>query len=88
MGIFKIIPFLSPHFPRTVGYSGSGIIYRAVSKVTQVKVGDRVAAFGGKHKSFAVYNESNVIKLDDEISFSEASMTYRGLCHSLSQPLY
>ena len=65
------------HFPRTVGYSGAGVVYKVGKDVKTFKVGDRVVAFNGKHASYWNYKENNLVKISsNDISFSEASMTY------------
>lgn len=65
------------HFPRTVGYSGAGVVYKVGKDVKNFKVGDKVCAFNGKHASYWNYKESMLVKIPtDEISFSEASMAY------------
>ena len=37
-------------FPRTVGYSAAGCVSEIGSGVTDIKVGDRVVVYWGKHK--------------------------------------
>lgn len=64
-------------FPRKLGYSGSGVVYKVGEDVEEFKVGDRVATFGGFHASYCIFNKSNLVKIpSEEISFSEASMAY------------
>lgn len=63
-----------PKFPRALGYSGAGIVYKTGSKVSSVTEGDRVVVFG-VHINYCTVKENQVIKIDDEmISLSEASM--------------
>ena len=63
-----------PIFPRTVGYSASGIVTEIGADVKSVKAGDRVIVFWGKHKKNITISENNVLKLPDEIPSDEASM--------------
>ncbi len=61
-------------FPRTVGYSAAGIVTETGSNITDIKVGDRVAVYWGKHKKDITINRKNVIKIPDGVSTKEASM--------------
>lgn len=61
-------------FPRTVGYSAAGIVTEIGEYVKDVKVGDRVIVFWGKHKKNITIDEKNVIKIPDNVSSAEASM--------------
>ncbi len=61
-------------FPITVGYSSAGIVTEIGSEVTDIKVGDRVVVFWGKHKKNITISRNNVIKIPDEVSTKEASM--------------
>ena len=63
-----------PVFPRTVGYSGAGIITAIGTEVKDLTVGDRVLVYWGKHKKHVTINRRQVIKLPDEVSTKEASM--------------
>ena len=64
-------------FPRTCGYSASGVIEAVGENVTDLKVGDRVAASWTKHQRYICMNRNNVYKIhDDNLSFSEASMVH------------
>ena len=64
-----------PQFPRYLGYSGAGVVYKTGAKVTSVKVNDRVAVLFGKHSSYCKVKASRVVKLpSDDITLSEASM--------------
>lgn len=63
-----------PVFPRTVGYSASGIVTETGSAVNDIKIGDRVVVYWGKHKKHITINRKNVIKIPDEVSTQEASM--------------
>ena len=61
-------------FPRTVGYSASGIVTETGSAVNNVKVGDRVIVFWGKHKKNITVSENNVLRIPNEVTSAEASM--------------
>jgi len=63
-------------YPRTIGYAGGGEVVAIGSRVTKVKVGDRVVARWGQHADYVVLPETNVTKLPDEISYSEASLSF------------
>lgn len=63
-----------PVFPRTVGYSAAGIVTETGSAVNDIKIGDRVVVYWGKHKKHITINRKNVIKIPDEVSTQEASM--------------
>lgn len=61
-------------FPRTVGYSAAGIVTDIGNDVKDIKIGDKVAVYWGKHKKNITVNRNNVIKIPDEVSTKEASM--------------
>ena len=63
-------------FPRRSGYSSSGVVCKVGSKVTSVKVGDRVACSWSYHAQYCVINESKVYKLDDRTEFGEAALVH------------
>ena len=65
-----------PHFPRSGGYSSSGIIADKGKNVKSIEIGDRVAVFASAHKSFNVMNENNVIKLSEKNTLQEAAASY------------
>lgn len=63
-------------FPRKLGYSAAGTVIKVGSRVTHVKVGDRVVVCFGVHTKYSLVNESKAIKiLDDSISLEEAAMS-------------
>ena len=64
----------APKFPRTVGYSGAGIVTAVGSEVTDIAVGDKVVVFWGKHKKNITVKRKNVIKIPEGVSLQEASM--------------
>ena len=61
-------------FPRTVGYSASGIVTAVGDGVNDILVGDRVVVFWGKHRKNITVKRSKVIKIPDGVSLEEASM--------------
>ncbi len=62
-------------FPRMVGYSAAGIVTDIGSGINDIKVGDKVAVYWGKHKKHITVSRNNVLKIPDGISTQEASMT-------------
>ena len=64
-------------FPRSSGYSSSGIVREVGSAVEDLKVGDRVVVFWGKHKKYNIVPSKNAVKIeDDNVSFEEAAMSF------------
>ena len=64
-------------FPRSSGYSSSGIVREVGSGVKDIKIGDRVVVFWGKHKKYNIVPSKNVVKIeDDNVSFEEAAMSF------------
>lgn len=61
-------------FPRMVGYSAAGKIIDVGCAVDDLKIGDRVVVFWGKHKKRITINRRNVIKIPDGVASDEASM--------------
>jgi len=61
-------------FPRTVGYSAAGVVTDIGHCIDNIKIGDRVVVFWGKHKKNITINKNNVIKIPDEVTSAEASM--------------
>ncbi len=62
-------------FPRTVGYSAAGIVSEVGCGITDIKIGDKVVVYWGKHKKDITVNRNNVFKIPDGVSTQEASMT-------------
>lgn len=71
-----------PQFPRGSGYSSAGIVQEVGEGVESVKPGDRVALFWSLHSTYNCLPEQNVVKLPDNVSFSDAA-----LCHIAVFPL-
>jgi len=70
-------------FPRTAGYSSSGVVIAKGDKVTLVDIGDRVVMSWSLHKSINVISEENVVKLNEE----KVSMQDAALCHIATFPM-
>ncbi|MBE6596837.1 MAG: theronine dehydrogenase [Ruminococcaceae bacterium] len=70
----SVVEGSEPKFPRTVGYSASGVVTDVGEAVDDIKIGDRVIVFWGKHKQNITIKRTNVIKIPEGISFEEASM--------------
>ena len=70
-------------FPRSSGYSSSGIVIAKGKNVTSVEVGDRVVMSWSSHQKINVLEEKNVVKIwDDNISMQAAA-----LCHIATFPM-
>ena len=63
-------------FPRQSGYSAGAVVDAVGTKVTRVKVGDRVAASWTRHSRYYVVEETRVYPLPDAVSFSEAALVH------------
>lgn len=62
-------------FPRTVGYSSSGVVVAVGENVKSVSIGDRVALSWSSHSEYCIVPECNVHKISyDDISFEEAAL--------------
>ena len=65
-------------FPRTAGYSTSGVVVQVGEGVKCLAPGDRVAMFWSNHATYNCMPENNVVKLPENISFEEASLIHIG----------
>ncbi len=63
-------------FPRTVGYSASGVVVEAGEDVKDIRPGDRVIGFWTKHRAYNVIPAARVVKIPDSISFSLAAQVF------------
>lgn len=64
-------------FPRYVGYSTSGIVVEKGENVKHLKIGDAVAMYWTKHRSYNVINEEKAVIFDsNKMSFAEASIAH------------
>ena len=63
-------------FPRSSGYNSAGIVVAVGEAVTSVRPGDRVVVYWGKHKSYNVVPESQVVKMPDGVSFEEGALSF------------
>ena len=64
-------------FPRTSGYNSVGTVVAIGPDVTSVAVGDRVVVYWGKHRSYNLVRENNVVKINDSaVSNSSAAMSF------------
>lgn len=61
-------------WPRSAGYSSSGIVWEVGEKVTKVKPGDRVAVFWSHHGEYSIVDENEVVPISDDTPFEEAAM--------------
>lgn len=66
----------APKFPRTVGYSAAGTVTAVGEDVTDIKAGDRVIVFWGKHKKNITVKRSNVVKIPEGVSNKEAALLF------------
>ena len=64
------------HFPRFLGYSSAGTVFKTGKNVKKFKIGDRVCSITGQHSSYNYFAEENLVKVDDNVSLQEASMAY------------
>ena len=61
-------------FPRMVGYSAAGKVIETGDGITDIKVGDRVVVYWGRHKKRITVGRNKVVKIPDGVSSEEASM--------------
>lgn len=61
-------------FPRILGYSAAGIVSEVGSDITDLKTGDKVVVYWGKHKKDITVSRTHVVKIPDGVSTREASM--------------
>ena len=64
-------------FPRSSGYNSVGRVVAVGEGVESVKPGDRVVVYWGKHRSYNLVNEKNVVKIEsDAVSDTSAAMSF------------
>ena len=63
-------------FPRSAGYSASGVVVEVGEAVTGLQVGDRVIGFWTKHKAYNVIPAERVVKIPDELPLSLAAQIF------------
>ena len=67
----------SVHFPRALGYSGSGIVEKLGAGVHSVHVGDRVAVWNSQHRGYCTVHENQVIPIPyDDVPLTAAAFSY------------
>lgn len=66
-------------FPRTLGYSSSGVVTAVGSNATEFKVGDRVAMSWTVHTQYINMDKSCVYKISDNITFEDAALFHIGI---------
>lgn len=63
-------------FPRSSGYSASGVVIEKGACVKSFEIGDKVALYGSKHKKYNIVNEDNAVKINDGVSMEEAALVH------------
>ena len=66
--------FAYGRWPKQEGYSSAGIVTEVGSEVQKFKPGDRVAVSWSHHQEYMTLPENNLVKLDDDVSFSEGAL--------------
>ena len=65
-------------FPRTLGYSSSGIVTEVGEGVNEINIGDRVAMSWTVHSSYVNIDWVNVYKLPDNVSLEDGALFHIG----------
>ena len=68
-----------PIFPKTMGYSSSGIVTAVGEGAEEFKVGDRVAMSWTVHTQYINMHKSCVYKISDNITFEDAALFHIGI---------
>jgi len=63
-------------FPRTSGYSTSGVVVEKGSCVKSLEIGDKVAMYWTTHRNYNVINERNAVKIEGNVSMEESSIVH------------
>ncbi len=66
-------------FPRTVGYSSSGVVVKKGEGVKELEIGDRVVMSWSLHQDYNLLPKENVVKLTDGISLEEGALFHIGV---------
>ena len=82
VNVSRVIGDGQAHFPRTAGYSASGVVLAAGAGVTDYKPGDRVAMSWSVHARYNKVGLNNIAHIPDGVSFEAAA-----LCHIACFPL-
>lgn len=69
----------SGEYPMYPGYSSSGVVVKIGSRVTDFKVGDRIACHGIGHRSIGNIRQQRAAKLPDKVSYETAAFTSLGV---------
>lgn len=70
-------PMQEATYPRTVGYSASGIVTAVGEGVTHVVPGDRVVVFLGSHSEYNILPAHKIVKIPyEQNSFEEAAVSF------------
>ena len=63
-------------FPKTTGYSASGIVHAVGPEVTRFKVGDRVVCSWLKHRSWFLSDESHFFPIPDDVDMETTAVAH------------
>ena len=64
-------------FPRSLGYSSTGTVVRVGEGVDDLKEGDRVLVYWGKHNAYNLVDRSQVVRIEyDEIDPRQAALIF------------
>lgn len=64
-------------YPRFLGYNCAGEVVAIGSKVSSVKVGDRVVVFWSRHANYNVVSEEQCVKIEnDNVGYSDAAISF------------
>ena len=69
----------APPYPKTLGYSSSGIVTAVGENATEFAVGDRVSMSWTVHTQYININKDFVYKLSDNTSFEDAAIFHIGI---------
>src|SRR4051812_36103895 len=69
----------SGEYPMYPGYSSSGEVVKVGSRVTDFKVGDRIACHGIGHRTTGNIRQQRAAKVPDNVSYEMAAFTSLGV---------